>query len=357
MDLVFGTFLNIIVYNILSIYAFRNAGKNIYNKVLINFIWGIILFFCIYPFFSGDWLHYREKIIYFYYYRATDLEPIYTSIMDFVGLNYFAFRFIIWGCALIFLKLLFSRLKIFETRTLLIFIIWGLLFYSYPRVSLGLSILFYGYSLLIKPINRKLISYALGILLIILSCSFHKSIISLAVIIPFTLFPITRKLVCLFIIGAFLGVYFINNYLLSLKDITTIIEGGNYFIKEANAISLGQQIVNFVLRIPIIVISVIIAYKVLFRKQFHLNSYIYKFLSYLILILLLSFVFFFSDISNLTLFYRTLYMAFIPLSIVLAALYKTRLNHTIRTWTYVAYIGENMWLFYTLLGHYNGSIQ
>lgn len=357
MDLVFGTFLNIIVYNILSIFAFRNAGKNIYNKVVINFIWGIILFFCIYPFFSGDWLHYREKIIYFYYYRATDLEPIYTSIMDYVGLNYFAFRFIIWGSALIFLKLLFSRLKIFETRTLLIFIIWGLLFYSYPRVSLGLSILFYGYSLLIRPINRKFISYVLGILLIILSCSFHKSIISLAVIIPFTLFPITRKLVCMFIFGAFLGVYFINNYLLSLKDITTIIEGGNYFIKEANAISLGQQIVNFVLRIPIIVISVIIAYKVLFRKQLHLNSYIYKFLSYLILILLLSFVFFFSDISNLTLFYRTLYMAFIPLSIVLAALYKTRLNHTILTWTYIAYIGENMWLFYTLLGHYNGSIQ
>lgn len=357
MDLVFGTFLNIIVYNILSIFAFQNAGKNIYNKVVINFIWGIILFFCIYPFFSGDWLHYREKIIYFYYYRATDLEPIYTSIMDYVGLNYFAFRFIIWGSALIFLKLLFSRLKIFETRTLLIFIIWGLLFYSYPRVSLGLSILFYGYSLLIRPINRKFISYVLGILLIILSCSFHKSIISLAVIIPFTLFPITRKLVCMFIFGAFLGVYFINNYLLSLKDITTIIEGGNYFIKEANAISLGQQIVNFVLRIPIIVISVIIAYKVLFRKQLHLNSYIYKFLSYLILILLLSFVFFFSDISNLTLFYRTLYMAFIPLSIVLAALYKTRLNHTIRTWTYIAYIGENMWLFYTLLGHYNGSIQ
>lgn len=356
MNLVFWTIIDIIIYNVLSIYSFKHLNIN-NHKFNATFIWIIILFFCIFPLFSGDWIHYADKINYYYHHNYTDLEPIYLPIIEFTEFNYIFFRFIIWGCALIFLKLLFSRLKIFETRTLLIFIIWGLLFYSYPRVSLGLSILFYGYSLLIKPINRKLISYALGILLIILSCSFHKSIISLAVIIPFTLFPITRKLVCLFIIGAFLGVYFINNYLLSLKDITTIIEGGNYFIKEANAISLGQQIVNFVLRIPIIVISVIIAYKVLFRKQFHLNSYIYKFLSYLILILLLSFVFFFSDISNLTLFYRTLYMAFIPLSIVLAALYKTRLNHTIRTWTYIAYIGENMWLFYTLLGHYNGSIQ
>lgn len=356
MNLVFWTIIDIIIYNVLSIYSFKHLNIN-NHKFNATFIWIIILFFCIFPLFSGDWIHYADKINYYYHHNYTDLEPIYLPIIEFTEFNYIFFRFIIWGCALIFLKLLFSRLKIFETRTLLIFIIWGLLFYSYPRVSLGLSILFYGYSLLIKPINRKLISYALGILLIILSCSFHKSIISLAVIIPFTLFPITRKLVCLFIIGAFLGVYFINNYLLSLKDITTIIEGGIYFIKEANAISLGQQIVNFVLRIPIIVISVIIAYKVLFRKQFHLNSYIYKFLSYLILILLLSFVFFFSDISNLTLFYRTLYMAFIPLSIVLAALYKTRLNHTIRTWTYIAYIGENMWLFYTLLGHYNGSIQ
>lgn len=356
MNLVLWTIIDIIIYNALSIYSFKHLSIN-NHKFNATFIWIILLFFCIFPLFSGDWIHYADKIKYYYHHNYTDLEPIYLPIIEFTEFNYIFFRFIIWGSALIFLKLLFSRLKIFETRTLLIFIIWGLLFYSYPRVSLGLSILFYGYSLLIKPINGKLISYVLGIVLIVLSCSFHKSIISLAVIIPFTLFPITRKLVCLFIIGAFLGVYFINNYLLSLKGITTIIEGGNYFIKEANAISLGQQIVNFVLRIPIIVISIIIAYKVLFKRQLHLNSYIYKFLSYLILILLLSFVFFFSDISNLTLFYRTLYMAFIPLSIVLAALYKTRLNHTIRTWTYIAYIGENMWLFYTLLGHYNGSIQ
>ncbi len=351
-----GTFLNILGYNIFSLYSFCCIlGKRKITIKGIGIVWFFFLLFCLFPLYSGDWIHYQEKVVDYYVSGDTDLESIYGILLFYVGKNYILFRLIVWGMALLFLRALFYRLGLNKSKLLAFWGIWGLLFFAYPRVSLGLSVFFYGYSFLVKPQKKHVWSYIIGVLLIGGSCFLHKSILELVLLLPFTFIPLSFVSIGFYIFFFVCVLFFVNNFLL-MQDLS-IIKGSSYFFREAYELSLGQQVVDSLLRIPIFFLLINLIGILKKKKLKHINIITRNYFSFIIFIVLLSLVFYFSNIDSQVLFYRTLYMVFIPVSIVLASLYPSFKPRSIFVCTFTAYMSGNLWLFYCFLGHMKGSIQ
>lgn len=348
------------MYNWLALYFISPylTNKNVNSKH--NFLsWLSLLLFCLYCIYSGDWLHYEEKLDFYEYYGASGLEPIYDVILSYIGHNYILFRFIVWGSALLFLRALLYRLSVNNFRTLGFYIIWGILFFAYARVSLGLSSFFYGFSLFIKPLehNRKL-GYIWGAICIIISFFFHKSIILLILLIPFVFIGLTKKKFIIYCFCSLIAVFILNSLLYYLDVLLIGIDGIEYFSNEKGARTLGGTIVTFCLRTPLYLLLIYLIYKLLWKSKYeNLPIYIQRFFTFVVLISLVAFIFRLSNIKSQVLFYRTLYMIFIPLSIVLSEVFTILKRKTILIYTLLAYFGGNIWLFYTFLGHLNGTIK
>ena len=154
------TVINIIIYNFISIpvvyYLFRYK-RFVVRKRNSFLIWLLLLVFCLEARYSGDWIHYKEIVENRYsgYWEWSNLEFIYEDIIYIVNGNYIAFRTLIWGSSLFFLYKLFRRLKIHNTLTLSVFTIHALYAFAYPRVSLGLSCFFWGYTYLIIKNDKE----------------------------------------------------------------------------------------------------------------------------------------------------------------------------------------------------------
>lgn len=356
MDFILWTIIDILVYNILAIKSliFLRSNRTEFRGKAI--LWFLILFLCVFSAYSGDWIHYSERLEYYHAHDFNALEMIYGDIMDISGSNYLLFRLIVWGSGLLVLKLLFDRLKLGTSMIMSFFIVWGLLFYAYPRVSLALSLFFYGYSFLVKPIKLKFISYILGIALIGFSIYFHKSIIELVVLAPFSFIKLNKRRLIILVIGSILTIIIMNSIDLLKSMLELGIKGEEYLSMEAFDYSFGKVLVDTILRIPIFIVVFYIVRYICSRANDNFG-FDNSFITFIILIFSLAIILLFCDIKSQVPFYRTLYMIFIPLSIVMTALYHTKLRRKILNLTVLMYIGSNMWLFYTLLGHYNGSIQ
>lgn len=351
-----GTLCNIVGYNIFSLYSLCCIlGKSKISIKGIGVTWFFILLFCLFPLYSGDWIHYQEKVIDFYSTGDCDLESIYGIFLSYTGKKYILFRLIVWGMAILFLRALFYRLDLNCYKLLAFWGIWGLLFFAYPRVSLGLAVFFYGYSFLTKPLKNHLWSYIVGIILISGSCFFHKSIIELVLLVPFTFMSLSLVNVFFYLLFFVCALFFINRFLL-MQDLS-FIHGSTYFFQENNISTLGEQIVTFFLRGPLFLLLISLLTLLKKKNAGYMSIAIRNYFSFVILIVLLSLVFYFSNAASQVLYYRTLYMVFIPLSIVLASLYPYFKQRSIFIYTFIAYIGGNLWLFYCFLGHMNGSIR
>ena len=351
---------NLFVYNILSLlFLIPYLGnKNIANKSN-KFNWLLLLLLCLYGVYAGDWIHYKEKLLYYIYYQETDLEFVYSLILSIVGNNYLLFRLMVWGGALLTLCALFYRLPINRFRVLGFYAIWGILFFAYARVSLGLSIFFYGLSFWLYPVNRnKILGYTWGAICIISSCFFHKSIIELCLLLPFVFIPISKHK---FVLYCIIGLFFIEivNYLTQYIDVLLLgIEGSDYFFKGASSLTVGEKIVNLSTRFPLFLLLFYLTYTLLWNDQIKkLPIFVHRYFALIIYIVLVSLVFYFSNIESKVFYYRTLYMVFIPLSIILSEVYNILSKKILLYLTIAAYLGGNYWLSYTFLGHLNGSIQ
>lgn len=361
MNYPFYVILDTLVYNALSLYYLfpllcnKSRKDNGYTLT-----WLFLLFLCLYGLYSGDWLHYREKLDFYGMYDASGMEPIYDTILFYTQSNYILFRFFVWGMALIVLRALFRRLAINSFNILGFFVIWGILFFAYARVSLGLSLLFYGYSFLVKPSRkRRFIGYLWGALCIVSSIFCHKSLAVLILILPFTFTSLYRKRFLFYCCCCVVLIFIINRFILPYVDIYLMqMDGGSYFSAEANAKPLGKRIVDFSVRAPLFILMIYLIYKLVWkRKQKVFSKEMQRYFMFAVLIFLVSLTFLFSDIKSPILFYRILYMIFIPIAIILSEAYLILSKRVVLLCTLMAYLGGNMWLAYSFLGHLNGSIQ
>jgi hypothetical protein len=382
------TILDIIIYNILSfpivfklllykrlngveansriIYKLSNYKSWEGIKIGYLMVWILLFYFCVEARYSGDWIHYREHVeaISSGFLAFSGMEPVYKGIILLLGGNYIAFRMVVWGVALLFLYKLLKRFEINNNITLSIFVIWGLYLYAYPRVSLGISLFFYGYSILIttKDNERTFKKNFKAIFLILFSCIFHKSMLVLLVIVPFSFVKFTRRRIGLLLV-AFVFVTIILYFFLGI--VTNNFgemdgAGMEYLTGEMTASStFGYRISAILHRAPIFIIMLSFVYNYSIRGYYkYLSGVTQHLYSFCLCIVAFALVFAVLPLSSNVLYYRVLYMIFIPLSCLMyKSLTYAISNRAIYYCTLLAYLGNNYSLFYDLLGHINGTIQ
>lgn len=125
----------------------------------------LLVFVCmIFPFYDVDFFNYIE-LMDILKYQGNDLDSIKGELLQFewpyyyigrlVNYNYLPFRIVVWGGAMVFYILTMRRLDLNPNVFILYFTIIALLLISYGRVTLAWAIAFYGYSFIVKPIEKK----------------------------------------------------------------------------------------------------------------------------------------------------------------------------------------------------------
>lgn len=146
-------------------------------------LWAFSTLFCVFYAFGWDYLLYQKLLSS----RSDHLEPFYQWLYKFVGKDYVAWRFAVWGLSSIFMVLTFRNLKCDMRLASALFIILPLVqVYYVTRNTLGLSILFYALSLL----NGQKRNFIPAIIWLYICTFFHTSmpmyvgVLALVLIIP-----------------------------------------------------------------------------------------------------------------------------------------------------------------------------
>lgn len=134
--------------------------------------------FCLFSFWGADWFGYLQ-----YYIWAkgegiehVPMEEVYLWLLENVS-SYIMFRLVVWGSALIALLITIKNLKIQSDLFLCFFSLISLIWFSYARASLAMSLMFCGVSFmgLSGTYATRKFRYILGICLIAASFYCHKS--------------------------------------------------------------------------------------------------------------------------------------------------------------------------------------
>lgn len=175
------------------------------TKKYINWIWVLIVIFCVYAGWDTDYEHYyaifedliNEPTAAF----TTHLEVVYVFIIKYLCFeNYSVFRLIIWGIAIILTRSTLKLFNINNSLSICIFILFNLLYFSYARVSLAIALFLYGYALLIRASKFKLYNRIVGILCLLSSIIFHKSCMFLIILLPLSFIPLSSSRIIILLI-------------------------------------------------------------------------------------------------------------------------------------------------------------
>ena len=323
----------------------------------------IIFLFCLFSFWGPDWFHYAEKFGVLINDYDSDIEDIYYYIAKYLSPNYLIFRMIVWWGGLLLLFQTIKRLNVNRDLFLLVFGCVWLIYFSYARVSLAMSILFYGSSFLIKPIkNKKALSYFLGLLLVGVAFYFHKSAIFGQLIVLVTI--LTNKLgkrssiliILLFPLLIYLTRGFLMDFMSAGYDVEEgVIEsyanvGQSYLGRTSGQKGLGSQIQRLLEVIPYYILAIVSIRLTGKRGHETLPKDIRFVARLLFFIVLLSSVFLFDFGLNTGILYiRFIRFAIIPASVLLSYLLEHReLLRNGRTLFYGTFVGTLYAVMYML---------
>lgn len=351
-----ATFIEILIdiaIWLLLCYNLGYATKKPYSLPKRNRIMAylLILLFCLFPFFGGDYFHYLTNYNNVKLGHYTHLENVYIWIIQNVGFSYTFFRFIVWGIALLLTIKAYHRLEINSDLALAFFGIIYLPWFSYARASLAMSLIFFGISYIAKPVYRKrLLSYLLGFFCLAISVFFHRTaIIGIVCSIGGLFLRNPKKNTILIIILTFpiivIGLKYLLNHVMSIDPV----EYGNYISSRQRddyllgsaqggiSMGLGPYIMVFLARAPIFLWA--IAYVIcVFKGYFHTCAISIKIISsYAFLIVVLAAAFSIDlGYNTYVLYYRTLIFAHIPFAVFMAYLKES--NYLPKYFSFVYYL-------------------
>lgn len=329
-------FLIIVIYSLPSVYT--SGGKMLLGK---RKQFGYLFFFVFVVIFSvfgyADWDFYGYQQIFNNIKKTGDdiyLEPIYIWIIKNISSNYYWWRLIVWGSATLFTLLCIRRLKLDVKVSLCIFSLFYLVSaFFYLRVSLGLSIMFLGLSYIIKPSHSRRMAILWGIVLILLSYFFHRSMFVAILFLFIAFIKLSRKQVVISLIAFPFLVIVVNNLLEyivggNLSSFGTNMQIGEkmtgYASAEMKNFNINGIIMQLVYYIPVVLALFYVVREVTF-KCVSLPNYIHTFYSYWYCMTYLAFLFYFQDTSY-WLFMRFMAMAYFPMVIVLTYFYMKTYN-------------------------------
>ncbi len=322
-----------------------------------------IVLFLLFAFYDPDYLGYRSYCIEKNPYDLAHLEDFYVNLIHFVNGNYILFRAVVWGGALLFFSLAVKRLKLNFDLAFLFLFAMEISKFGYGRFILGLSVAFFGLSLVVCPFSHKWLSIVLGFIVIGLSVFLHFSIavevfFILAALLSPNLSRIGIILLILFV-PILLSVFFVYG-----KELLTFILETDYLSEEVNiSTRYGKSLFTN--------LSAIIQH-ILEWTPFYLTVWLFvithwngestnwprsiKVLSNLSAITILGASIFALDLPGINtdiFFYRFLYFAIIPMCVFLSYCYENNIHRKfVKSIFTIGVIGSSYILFYRVYMSY-----
>ena len=259
------------------------------------------------------------------------IEWPYYYIGSFVNYNYILFRLVVWGGAMALYGFTMKRLGINSSVFILYFTIISLLLISYGRVTLAWAIAFFGYSFIVKPleIRSNLLSYCIGVILIICSVIFHKTAILLPVVFLLSSIKLNRTLVIVLLLAfPFLVQLTDSQFLLELLSMSQDDSGilnvntAQYYmtIESGNGIGIAA-LIQEVLRIAVFYGFALLCIQRIFHKKDTHNEPIpiKSYMDVALWIIYISSIFAFTTSVNTSrVYYRFLNFAVFPMTLCLS---------------------------------------
>ena len=307
--------------------------------------------FVLFSFWGMDWFHYLELYsdLKRYGEEGTHIESVYAWIAQYLSFDYLSFRLVVWGAALLLFLETVNRLSVNKHIVLCVFAVFGLIWFSYARVSLAMAMVYYGASILYRPYKYKKLSFLFGLLFVGCSFFFHKTA-AFAIIVVLLVYmseKINRKLFiaiicCSLPIVIYLIKHFLNDFMImdsggsdSVYD-QTISFGQSYMNDDSNRnIGSGEILYNLMERVPY--------YLVAFQCIKILNNTTLKdvprdmlfFMRLQLMLVIISSIFIFDfGLNTSTLDGRFLRFAAMPTTIVLAYFVEQRYHPSLTKWTF-----------------------
>lgn len=259
------------------------------------------------------------------------IEWPYYYIGSFVNYNYILFRLVVWGGAMALYGFTMKRLGINSSVFILYFTIISLLLISYGRVTLAWAIAFCGYSFIVKPleIRGKLLSYFVGVVLIISSVIFHKTAILLPIAFLFSSIKLNRTLIIILLLAFPVLVKLADSqFLLELLSMSQDDSGilnvntAQYYMATESGKGIGiAALIQELLRISVFYGFVLLCIHRIFNKNNTQNdpNLIKAYMDVALWIIYISSIFAFTTSANTNLvYYRFLNFAVFPMTLCLS---------------------------------------
>lgn len=248
--------------------------------------------------------------------------------------TYFLFRLLVWGCATYFLYKTYYYADANNAFSFLVFALLFLPIFSYARVSLAMSLMYFGMSLIVA--KKRMIKTFLGILFLGSSFYFHKSALFGIGIVLLAMLLSERvgKKMILVIIATFplliiVATNFLSDFLFLDADdfeFINVRSGQGYLMAEKVTRGLASQIIFLLMQATyyLIMIEYILIH---FSGKYELLPHSIKTFataSFFTIIFASIFVF---DIgfSTSIIYYRFIYFAMIPSAVFIAHCIKRKI--------------------------------
>lgn len=323
-----------LLYSILVIVGlymnFNRERRSIPYPRGTRFLFFGFLLFAITDFADGDYYHYWEYIqgLPSYFLSEDGLEIFYNWLILELNKNYLLFRICVWGSASVLYLLTIRRLGVNLNHCLFVMVVCFIMTFSYARATLAMALMFYGISLFLKPYNKfKLVWRSIGLVAIICSTFFHRSMTTMIIIVALAYFiPLNKKittiLLCCFPVIVVLMRIFLSDYILFYLDDEVMTRKLTGYMEAdrgtANWKGMIQQFFQYsTYYLPLILSS----WKLEYQKQKVIcESYVYILYKIVFVTIIVATSMLFIVDGNEVLFYRYIYMTMIPITILLTYL-------------------------------------
>lgn len=321
----------------------------------------LITFFAVTACYTGDFFGYKNLVeIYEVSMQDFHLEPIYQFIIVLVNNNYVLFRTIVWGGAVLCIVRTSQILNINVLLTLYIVFLLFTTQFCYARATLAMAVYFWGLSIFLTGReSRRLVFIIFGLVLLMSSYLFHKSMLVVVALTIFCFIPITKKTIVPILLGLLILSIGIDTLTSSFQDALmsmgdTQLSGK---IEQSRELNEGRQSVNatyfgwiFLIwgYVPFYLTFIMVAIEMLKNKKYKIS--IVGLFRVTFAIVAMSTMLLFFSAQSITYFYRYLYMSFIPLSILTVYLVTNGLLTSSKYKTIIyACGGYNIWFFFNFL--------
>ena len=338
------------------VYYKKNVTNFSFQKNRGNFwmiLFALLLILIVAASNQSDWFSYQRLVKEYDFTPGAfhHTEPIYGVIIRIVNRNYLLFRIVVWGGAFLLVSLTLQRFEVNPNISIFFIISAYLLTFNYARATLAMAFYFYGLSFLIKPIKGFRI-WSLLLMAVFFFCaySFHHSLLALVFLTIMAYMPLNKP-------------YMIVIMLIALPFIAMLVQNSFAFVDAFEEESLSNKLelysnvqkgrmnlfglLRYTIQYGSFYVPIVLDTIIVMKHYRQLDRPIIRLHRVMLAITVFSLTFLFMGLENQIMYYRFLYMTFIPIVIISVYL----LEHSLlkkRQYTAIVLLGMLNQL-YTLL--------